>query len=113
MSAIAPSHTVTVAASMNGHNRRTIIRAFPPTAACHTLVAAAGMVSRAIAVVRSRKIASSPRLTVGRPRPMTPLIPPAKRNTSAMAAMMNGSVMAALRNAPARARRRVQSGQLS
>ena len=76
-SAIAPIQTEIVAIRRNGQIRRKMILIFPPIMACHTFVTIAGTNNRTIALGKSIAKVSMARLTIGRPRPITPLTVPA------------------------------------
>ena len=91
VSADAPSRTVIAATSRNSQIRRRMAQPWPPTIACQTLVTKDGTRSRAIAFGRLIATARRARLTVGRPRPMTPLTAPASRKVPAIERMAPAS----------------------
>src|SRR5471032_326821 len=66
---------------MSVHCRRTILRNWPPTAACQTLVKMVGSAITAIMSESGRKSAVTAIVTVGKPRPTNPFTAPAKRKT--------------------------------
>jgi hypothetical protein len=76
-----PNGTEIVAVKKKGQSRFTRFRPKPPTTACQTLVTNDGISKSAIALVRSMAMVRIARLTVGSPRPITPLTVPASRNT--------------------------------
>ena len=79
VSAATPIQTVNVAVTRNGQSLSRMTFAFPPTTDCQRLVTKEGTTRSAIAVGRSSATVSSPRLTIGRPRPITPFTAPATK----------------------------------
>ncbi|MOA30618.1 hypothetical protein D3C78_1517210 [compost metagenome] len=69
-------------ASNIGHNRLISPGKCPPNASCQTLVKVAGMINNAAACDGAIARPSKPMATVGRPRPITPLIRPASMNVT-------------------------------
>ena len=80
VSTVDPSQIVTVAKHRNGQMRLIINLPFPPTVACQIFVMKDGISNNTIAVVKSKVAVSNPKLTVGRPRPIMPLMLPASKN---------------------------------
>ncbi|MNC42684.1 hypothetical protein D3C75_915060 [compost metagenome] len=79
---LMPIHSVPAPVPMKiasniGHSRLTSPDKCPPNASCQTLVSVAGMINSAAACDGAIARPSSPMATVGRPRPITPLIMPA------------------------------------
>jgi hypothetical protein len=70
--------------------------ALPPATDCQRLVTKAGTTRSAIAVFRSSATVSSPRLTGGRPRPITPFTVPARKKAPLTTITVAGSNKAAL-----------------
>ena len=87
-----PSQIVAVARQRKGQIRRSMVLPFPPMTACQTLVTKDGMSNKAIAVVKSKTAANNPKLTVGRPRPMTPFMPPASKKVPPIIIRVNVSI---------------------
>ena len=79
-----PAAVPTATASIMPPKRRSSAPKRGPDRSCHTFVTSEGTSSRAAASAGAMAAPRSPIATVGRPRPMTPLTSPAKRNVAAM-----------------------------
>ena len=80
--------------------RRRIADRWPPTAACQTLVTNEGTIRMAMAALSPSVAVSIASETDGKPRPVTPLTDPARRNASATMIMLSRAGISASLDLP-------------